>query len=903
MIRRTTGARRHIIAPEIVQSSAMDCGPAVLKCLLDGHGIPVSYGRLREACQTDVDGTSIDALEEVAIQLGLNAEQVVVPADHVLLSEAALLPALVVTRLGNGATHFVVAWRRHGTVMQLMDPGTGRRWTSPRRFLDELYVHQMSIAADRWIVWTQGEEFQRVLLRRLSDIGVHPAAARRLTQSHTADGAWRPPAALDAATRLVASLVPSRAIARGSHASRMVEQLAAHACEPDGPLVIPDSFWTVRPIPSGQGPGGDLILRGAVLVTIRGLAKRAVTTSSPDLPQTVASVLEASTSRPGRHLRDLLAQDGLMTPLSIAAALLLAATGVTGEAILLRGMLSISAMVEPVVQRWAAVAALIAVLVVLTLLDCSIAAAVLGLGRRLEVRLRVAFLRKLPRLGDRYLRSRLHSDMVERSHSLQRVRHLPEVGADLLRTTFQLLLTAGGLVWLYPGSLGAVAAAAIAAITIPLLSMPVLQERDLRVRSQAGAISRFYLDALLGLVAIRAHGGEAAVQGEHESLLVEWGRAGLRVHRAAVAVEGAELLAGSSCSLLLIFSYWAAVEDIGGMLLFAYWAVSLPALGSELVSIARRYPAERNTVLRLTEPLGAPDEYGVASGASTREEPGSAPTSLDRRHGEAGIAVRFDGVTVHAGGRAILNDVSLSVAPGSHVAIVGTSGAGKSSLVGLLLGWHAPAFGRVVVDGHALDGPRLEALRRQTAWVDPEVRVWNQSLIDNLSYGAPAGATIRPDMIIGVSDLKGVLERLPDGLQTILGEGGGLVSGGEGQRVRFGRALARPDVRLAILDEPFRGLDRAQRRTLLTRARQIWRRATLLCVTHDVAETLEFDRVLVVDNGRIVEDEVPAILAGRPASHYRRLLDAEHRLGHGLWTTGQWRRLHVEAGRIVEVEA
>ena len=68
--------RRRLLVPEVVQTSAMDCGPAALKCLLEGFGIPVSYGRLREACQTDVDGTSIDTLEEVAVQLGLDAEQI-----------------------------------------------------------------------------------------------------------------------------------------------------------------------------------------------------------------------------------------------------------------------------------------------------------------------------------------------------------------------------------------------------------------------------------------------------------------------------------------------------------------------------------------------------------------------------------------------------------------------------------------------------------------------------------------------------------------------------------------------------------------------------------------------------------------------------------------------------------
>ncbi len=97
-----TGKRFFI--PEVVQPSEMDCGPASLKALLEGFGIYTSYGRLREACQTSVDGTSIDTLEDLAIQLGLNAEQVMLPVDHVLLEETHALPAMIVTRLPNGLT-------------------------------------------------------------------------------------------------------------------------------------------------------------------------------------------------------------------------------------------------------------------------------------------------------------------------------------------------------------------------------------------------------------------------------------------------------------------------------------------------------------------------------------------------------------------------------------------------------------------------------------------------------------------------------------------------------------------------------------------------------------------------------------------------------------------------------
>jgi ATP-binding cassette subfamily B protein len=151
-----------------------------------------------------------------------------------------------------------------------------------------------------------------------------------------------------------------------------------------------------------------------------------------------------------------------------------------------------------------------------------------------------------------------------------------------------------------------------------------------------------------------------------------------------------------------------------------------------------------------------------------------------------------------------------------------------------------------------------------------------------------------------MADLRRVLEKLPDGLQTCLGEGGALVSGGEGQRVRLGRAMLRRDARLVILDEPFRGLDREKRRALMERARELWSDATLLCVTHDVSETMSFERALVIEDGRIVEDGSPRALASQPDSRYRQLLDAEVSVRGGLWAAAEWRRLRMDGGRVVE---
>src|SRR4051812_18458261 len=144
---------RKFLVPEVVQTSAMDCGPGALKCVLEGFGIPVSYGRLREACQTDVDGTSIDVIEDVANQLGLDAQQMIIPVDHLLLRETEAFPAILVVRHPDGNTHFVVVWSRHGNLVQVMDPSVGRRWMLASDLLAMTYVHTMPGSGEAWRAW------------------------------------------------------------------------------------------------------------------------------------------------------------------------------------------------------------------------------------------------------------------------------------------------------------------------------------------------------------------------------------------------------------------------------------------------------------------------------------------------------------------------------------------------------------------------------------------------------------------------------------------------------------------------------------------------------------------------------------------------------------------------------
>jgi ATP-binding cassette subfamily B protein len=834
---------RRLVVPEVVQSSAMDCGPAALKSYLDGHGIRLSYGRLREACQTEVDGTSIETLEELASALGVAVEQVLLPKDTVLLEEARALPAIAVLRLPNGSAHFAVVWSAACGVVQVMDPAHGRRWLSREGLLGELYEHAMTVPAADWRLWAGSEEALALLDRRLRNVGVPVETAGRLLSAAVADESYRSLAALDAAVRC----------ARGpSQVSSLFES----------PRSIPEEHWSVRP------QGEELLIRGAVLLrAARGDERPAAAT----LPAGVGAAKDEAPIHPLREIWERMRQDGGLAPWAIAAATAASAAAIVLEGLFFRAFLDAPALFLPLAGLLAAI----------LLLDFVSITGELRLGRRLELRLRRDFQRKIGRLSERYFASRLASDLAERSHSLHQIRKVPRLGRQMAREGTELLLTTASILWLAPGTAPIALAALAASVLIPLFGQPFLFERDSRVRSHLGGLSRFYLDSLLGLVPLRVHRAEGALRSEHETLLASWARSRRGLQRAAVLLESAQFAFGYGLVVLLVLSYLRAGGDPASALLVAYWALNVPVLGLQLVRLVSRCPEPRNVYLRISEPLRAPEEKDVAPAD------GTSPEALRG----AAAAIRLEGVSVRAAGHRVLEDIDLEIPGGSHVAVVGPSGAGKSSLFGLLLGFHFPESGRVLVDGSLLSGDRLASVRSRTAWVDPEVQLWNRSLEDNLRYGN--------DETADLASVRAVLGALSLPAGANLGEGGALVSGGEGQRVRFGRALLRTGVRLALLDEPFRGLDRETRRELLRLARSQWRRATLLAILHNVSECESFDRVLVLERGRLVEDGTPAELLARKDSRLARLFAAERELAR-LWSDESWRRFRIENGRLLD---
>lgn len=850
-----------LLIPEVIQTSAMDCGPAALSALATGFGVPVSYGRLREACHTDVDGTSIDTIEALAVQLGLQAEQVMVPLDHLLLNEAALLPCIAVVKLEGAGHHFVVVWRKHGPWLQVMDPGQGRRWVRTARFLEEVHVHTQAVPTGGWLEWALSDEFLSPLRARMRRAGVRAARAAELIEQARAAEDWQPLAALDAAVHLAQTL----------RSPSLVELAVTDAA------LIPAPYWRFR-----ESTPGTLLFRGAVLIRCRGAA-------TPDLaalPASLRDALAESAPQPAFEILRALWQGGAAVPVAALLAAVVSAVAVLGEALLFRALFSLTPHLTRAGDRYAAIALLAVFLVAVAAVEWCGELLSRGAGRDLEVRFRARFFAKLPRLSDRYFQSRLISDMAQRAHSIAGLRAVPSLVTGIARHTASAIATVAGIGWFFPQALLPALWCAFASVGIPLAVQPWLSERDRRFREYEGALSRFYLDALLGIVPIRAHGAGPALRRSQARLLESWAAAGLRLQRAVVAAEATSLALSYALSAWLVASAMQTGDsrNAAGLMLLVYWALALPDTGRALAAVAWQWPAVRNNLLRLLEPLGAPEEERISA-------------AVDETSAAASIEMR--GVSLAIAGHPILHDVNLRIAPGEHVGIVGPSGAGKSSLVGLLLGWHRPTEGALLVDGAPLDATRVDALRQRTAWVDPQVQLWNLPLASNLAYGLADGTPLDAARAIEQANLAGVIESLPEGLQSSVGEGGALLSGGEGQRVRMGRALARTNARLAILDEPARGLDRPMRAEFTRRARAAWRDATLLCITHDIAGTRDFPRVLVIEDGRVVEDGAPTALYEHPGgSRYRDLCDRDEAMHTRLTEATSWRRFRMDRGRL-----
>jgi subfamily B ATP-binding cassette protein MsbA len=230
-----------------------------------------------------------------------------------------------------------------------------------------------------------------------------------------------------------------------------------------------------------------------------------------------------------------------------------------------------------------------------------------------------------------------------------------------------------------------------------------------------------------------------------------------------------------------------------------------------------------------------------------RDQPGA------RRARRFRGAIELDHVTfAYAPDRPALVDVSLNIPVGSVAAFVGPTGAGKTTLINLIARFYDPQSGRVLIDGEDVRSFYQESLRERISFVLQDTLLFRAPVWQNIAYGKPEATTREIVRAAQLANADGFIRELPDGYNTMVGERGVTLSGGQQRRLAIARAIIR-DAPILILDEPLTGLDAASESLVLDALRQLMRGKTTIIIAHNLSTVQHADMIFVVDHGRVCE--------------------------------------------------
>jgi ATP-binding cassette subfamily B protein/subfamily B ATP-binding cassette protein MsbA len=215
--------------------------------------------------------------------------------------------------------------------------------------------------------------------------------------------------------------------------------------------------------------------------------------------------------------------------------------------------------------------------------------------------------------------------------------------------------------------------------------------------------------------------------------------------------------------------------------------------------------------------------------------------------------IRFENVSFgYDPEKLVLRDVHLDIEPGQTIALVGPTGAGKSTLVSLIPRFFDPTAGRVLLDGHDLRDVQLASLRSQVALVLQEPFLFPLSVAENIAYGRPGATSGEIEAAARAANAHEFISRLPQEYETVLGERGTNLSGGERQRLSIARALLK-DSPILILDEPTSALDAGTEALIMEAVQNLVRGRTTFIIAHRLATVQHADRIIVLQDGAVIE--------------------------------------------------
>jgi ATP-binding cassette subfamily B protein/subfamily B ATP-binding cassette protein MsbA len=384
-------------------------------------------------------------------------------------------------------------------------------------------------------------------------------------------------------------------------------------------------------------------------------------------------------------------------------------------------------------------------------------------------------------------------------------------------------------------------------VVLALYAGPWLKSRASKAREAQSQLMAFVQRTLAALPMIQAYGAETRNRIEFEALSEKAADHSLKstfLNNAYALLNG--LLMAIATAVVLFVGSQRVLEGaltIGSLLVFVAY---LQTMRAALVGLATVYGSLKVTEASLNRVCEVLESEEVISEGSDSLVSGS------RSRGGIG-EVRLERVTVgYEAGRPVLEDVSLSARAGETIALVGPTGSGKSTLVSLLPRFLDPWEGRVTIGGKDVREASLSSLRSAIGMVLQESFLLPISVAANIAYGRPEASRAEIIAAARAANADEFIRRLPDGYDTVIGERGSTLSGGQSQRLSIARALLK-DAPILILDEPTSALDAQTEASLLEALERLMQGRTTFIIAHRMSTVRYADRIFVIEGGRIAE--------------------------------------------------
>ncbi|NRT58352.1 type I secretion system permease/ATPase [Sphaerotilus uruguayifluvii] len=401
--------------------------------------------------------------------------------------------------------------------------------------------------------------------------------------------------------------------------------------------------------------------------------------------------------------------------------------------------------------------------------------------------------------------------------------------------------------WMMAGPLALVLVIAVPVILLLTVGVQTLMRRSMLAQQhQLADMQGLLVEAMDGIETIRAAGAQGFFQHRYEHANALAAQSALRARALSSWVNNVSMVSQQIVTIVMLVWGVHLIHDSqlsGGALISAvmFAGRAVAPLGS-VVALASRYQGARAALRMLDRLMALPVE----------REPGRRFLPCPRLDGQ--LALREAGFAYGPAGQApqVLSNVTLRIAAGERVALLGRIGSGKSTVLRLLAGLYQPASGAVEIDG--LDLRQLDPadFRRHIGFVEQEPRLFRGTVRENLLLGREAGAD-RIAEVLRLTGLERVVAAHPMGLDMPVGEGGAMLSGGQRQLVALARALLmRPQV--LLMDEPTSSMDAQTEAQFVAQLRQALPRCTLVVVTHRPAMLELVERIAVLDAGRLIAD-------------------------------------------------